>query len=65
MNITSEQKKAVDRIRRENTFPADFNWWAQGNEVFLRLDEKTVFGVHVSGVVTEHIKNDKEVAQQE
>jgi hypothetical protein len=62
MNITSEQKKAVDRIRRENTFPIDFKWWIQGNEVFLRLDEKTVFGVHASGVVTQHIKNDKEVA---
>ena len=63
MNITSEQKKAVDRIRRENTFPTDFNWWVQDNEVFLRLDGKTVFGVHTSGMVTKHIKNNKEVAQ--
>ncbi len=62
MNITSEQKKAVDRILRENTFPADFKWWVQGNEVFLRLDGKTVFGVHTTGVVTEHIENNKEVA---
>lgn len=62
MNITSEQKKAVDRISRENTFPADFKWWVQGNEVFLRLDEKTVFGVHASGMVTKHIENNKEVA---
>ena len=62
MNITSEQKKAGDRIRRKNTFPTDFKWWAQGNEVFLRLDEKTVFGVHTSGMVTKHIKNNKQVA---
>jgi len=62
MNITSEQKKAVGRIRRENTFPADFKWWVQGSEVFLRLDGKTVFGVHASGMVTKHIKNNKEVA---
>lgn len=62
MNITSEQKKAVDRVRRENTFPADFNWWVQCNEVFLRLDDKTVFGVHTSGMVTKHIKNNKQVA---
>jgi len=62
MNITSEQKKAVDRIRKENTFPTDFKWWVQGSEVFLRLDKKTVFGVHTSGVVTKHIQNDKKVA---
>ena len=52
MNITSEMKASVKRVRAENDFPADFKWWERGNELYMRLDEKTVYAVHISGMVT-------------
>jgi len=54
MIATKEMQDAVKRIRTENDFPADFKWWETDHELYMRLDEKTVFAVHTSGMVTVH-----------
>ena len=52
MKVTDEMRKAVRRVRSENDFPEDFKWWERGNELYMRLDEKTVYAIHISGMVT-------------
>lgn len=52
MKITDEMRRAVKRVRSENDFPVDFEWWERDHELYMRLDEKTVYAVHTSGVVT-------------
>ena len=52
MKVTDEMRKAVTRVRSENDFPADFKWWERGNELYMRLDDKTVYAIHTSGIVT-------------
>jgi len=52
MKVTDEMRKAIRRVRSENDFPEDFKWWERGSEVYMRLDEKTVYAVHISGLVT-------------
>ena len=50
-----EQKNSVNQLKQENNFPSDFNWWVKDNNIYLRLNETTVFAVHNSGTVTKHI----------
>jgi len=57
MTITDEQIKAVEQIREDYTLPTKLRWWVRHNELFLRLDEHVVFGVHSSGMITKHINN--------
>jgi hypothetical protein len=57
MKATDEQRKAVEQIRKDYTLPTDLRWWVRDNELFLRLDERTIFGVHSSGMITKHINN--------
>jgi len=52
MKVTDEMRKAVKRVRSENDFPADFKWWERDHELYMRLDDKTVYAVHTSGMVT-------------
>ena len=54
MNITSEMKASVKRLRAENDFPKNFKWWERGNELYMRLNESTVYAIHTSGLVTVH-----------
>ena len=54
MKITSEMKASVKRVRAENDFPADFKWWERGHELYMRLDDKTVYAIHTNGLVTVH-----------
>ena len=54
MKITSKMKASVKRVRAENDFPADFKWWERGNELYMRLDDKTVYAIHTNGLVTVH-----------
>ena len=55
MNVTVEQRQAIERILSDYSLPVDFKWWLNDNELFLRLDEKTVIAVHSSGMITKHI----------
>ena len=55
MKVTMEQKNSVNQLKQENNFPSDFNWWVKDNDIYLRLNETTVFAVHNSGTVTKHI----------
>ena len=55
MNVTVEQRQAVESILSDYSLPVDFKWWLKDNELFLRLDEKTVLAVHSSGTITKHI----------
>lgn len=57
MEATDEQRKAVEQIRKDYALPTDLRWWVRDSELFLRLDERTVFGVHSSGMITKHINN--------
>ena len=57
MEATDEQRKAVEQIRQDYALPTDLRWWVRDSELFLRLDERTVFGVHSSGMITKHINN--------
>lgn len=54
--LTLNQLESYNRILKDYNFKSDFNWWIndKNKELFLRLDEFTVFGVHPSGIVTEH-----------
>ena len=54
--ITDKQIVSFNRISKEHQFKSDFTWWIddKNKELFLRLDDFTVFGVHPSGLVTEH-----------
>ena len=54
--LTQYQLESYNRILKDYTFKSDFNWWIddKNKELFLRLDEFTVFGVHPSGTVTQH-----------
>ena len=54
MKITSKMKASVKRVRAENDFPADFKWWERGNELYMRLNDKTVYAIHTRGLVTVH-----------
>ena len=49
-----EQKNSVNQLKQENNFPSDFNWWVKDNDIYLRLNETTVFAVNNSGTVTKH-----------
>jgi hypothetical protein len=62
--FTAEQKAAWHKLKDEKTFEDSFNWWQNkvNNELFVRLDAETVFAIHPSGVVTEHIHKKNEVA---
>ena len=57
MNITKEMKESIKRIRSENDFPETFKWWETDHEVWIRLNEDTVFAVHTSGIVTKHVQH--------
>ena len=61
--ITPQQKKAVNELKQKYSFRENFKWWVlkSNNELFLRLDDHTVFGVHPSGLITKH-SNKVEVA---
>lgn len=52
MKVTDEMRKAVKRLRSENDFPEDFKWWRRDHELYMRLDEKTVYAIHTTGMVT-------------
>ena len=54
MKVTMEQKNSVNQLKQENNFPSDFNWWVKDNDIYLRLNETTVFAVNNSGTVTKH-----------
>jgi hypothetical protein len=54
MKITSEMQESVKRVRADNDFPADFKWWERGDELYMRLNESTVYAIHASGLVTVH-----------
>ncbi len=64
--ITAMQQTAVMVLRRKYSFKENFTWWVlkSNNEIFLRLDNHTLFGVHPSGLITKHT-NKVEVAQHE
>jgi hypothetical protein len=61
--ITPQQKIAVNELKQKYSFRENFKWWVlkSNNELFLRLDDHTVFGVHPSGLITKH-SNKVEVA---
>ena len=61
--ITPQQKKAVNELKQKYSFRENFKWWVlkSNNELFLRLDDHTIFGVHPSGLITKH-SNKVEVA---
>jgi hypothetical protein len=54
--ITPQQKIAVNELKQKHSFRENFKWWVlkSNNELFLRLDDHTVFGVHPSGLITKH-----------
>lgn len=54
--ITPQQKIAVNELKQKHSFREKFKWWVlkSNNELFLRLDDHTVFGVHPSGLITKH-----------
>ena len=54
--ITPQQKIAVHGLKQKYSFRENFKWWVlkSNNELFLRLDDHTVFGVHPSGLITKH-----------
>jgi len=54
--ITPQQKIAVNGLKQKYSFRENFKWWVlkSNNELFLRLDDHTVFGVHPSGLITKH-----------
>ena len=54
MRLTDEMLESIKRVRAENDFPEDFDFWGGSRELYLRLDEKTVYAVHSSGLVTVH-----------
>ena len=57
MKITRDMKESIKRIRAENAFPESFKWWETEHEVWIRLNEDTVFAVHTSGIVTKHVQH--------
>ena len=61
--ITPQQKIVVNELKQKYSFRENFKWWVlkSNNELFLRLDDHTVFGVHPSGLITKH-SNKVEVA---
>ena len=54
MRLTDEMLEAIKRVRKENEFPEDFDFWGGSREIYLRLDENTVYAIHSSGLVTVH-----------
>jgi len=54
MKLTDAMLESLKRVRAENEFPKDFDFWGGKHELYLRLDENTVYAVHTSGIVTEH-----------
>jgi len=52
MNVTNEMRETVKRLKAENDFPVDFKWWQSDNELYMRLNESTVYAIHISGLVT-------------
>ena len=61
--ITPQQKIAVNELKQKYSFRENFKWWVlkSNNELFLRLDDHTIFGVHPSVLITKH-SNKVEVA---
>lgn len=54
MKLTDAMLESLKRVRTENEFPTDFDFWGGSRELYLRLDENTVYAVHASGLVTVH-----------
>ena len=54
MRLTDAMLESIKRVRAENDFSEDFDFWGGHNELYLRLDENTVYAVHTSGAVTAH-----------